>query len=119
MVLVRRNFDFCVFLGHIGPEIGSVGPKSNLEVKFISREISICQNPFNSTFLHLNAKKKLNSQAKRGLGEEKLRFLCFFFLGHNAVQRCSGATIQKKNTKHDIKKNRLRMGGKHFLGKIF
>ena len=59
--LVRRNLDFCVFLGLGGPENGSAGPKSNLEVKFISREISICQNPFNSTFLHLNAKKNLNS----------------------------------------------------------
>ena len=53
--LVRRNFDFCVFLVYIGPKNGPAVPKINLSVPLSPREINIFQNPFNSIFLNLNA----------------------------------------------------------------
>ena len=72
MVLVRRNFDFCVFLGLGGPEIGPAGPKSNLEVSFSPRGINIFQNPFKSIFVNLNANFGGTPGVSRGPGKEKL-----------------------------------------------
>ena len=99
VVLVRRNFDFCVFLGLGGPEIGPAGPKSNLEVSFSPRGINIFQNPFNSIFVNLNANFPETPEVFLGLGEEKLRFLCFFFW---VITRYSGAALPpyKKKTQN-------------------
>ena len=53
--------------------------EKNLKIPFSHRGINIFQNPFNSIFVNLNANFPETPKVKRGLGEEKLRFLCFFW----------------------------------------
>ena len=73
----------------------AITKSKNRKVPFSPRGLNIFQNPFNSIFVNLNANFPETPKVLRGLGDEKLRFLCFFVQGV-PKKRCSWATVQKK-----------------------
>ena len=73
------------------------------------RELNIFQNPFNTIFVNLNANLLDTGKVKRGLGEENLRFLVFFFCWFSGF----AAITKKKIEKCHISKNN------HFYSNYF
>ena len=73
--------------------------EKNLKIPFSHRGVNIFQNPFNSIFVNLNANFPETPKVKRGLGEEKVRFLCFFFGSYRSRKRFIGPTNTKKTHK--------------------
>ena len=70
---IEKKAKICWFSG-----FAAITKRKNRKVPLSARGINIFQNPFNTIFVNLIANLFETSWCKRGLGEEKLRFLCFF-----------------------------------------
>ena len=75
----------------------AITKSKNRKVPLSHRGINIFQNPFNTIFVNLTANLLDTGKVKRGLGEENLRFLVFFF-ADLVVLRLS----QRKKSKNAI-----------------
>jgi len=70
---IEKKAKICWFSG-----FAAITKRKNRKVPLSARGINIFRNPFNSIFVNLNANFSDTPEVKRGLGKEKLRFLCFF-----------------------------------------
>ena len=70
---IEKKTKICWFSG-----FAAITKRKNRKVPFSRRGGNIFQNPFNSIFVNLNANWFETHKSWRRLGEEKLRFLCFF-----------------------------------------
>ena len=72
---IEKKAKICWFSG-----FAAITKRKNLAVKIFSREVNIFQNPFNSTFLNLNAKKiEQLVETWTWWGEKLWRFCVFFW----------------------------------------
>ena len=85
---IEKKAKICWFSG-----FAAITKRKNRKVPLSARGINIFRNPFNSIFVNLNANFSDTPEVKRGLGKEKLRFLCFF-LGHIGPKNDPLAKIQ-------------------------
>ena len=100
----KEKLWFLCFFGSYRAQKTVIGAK----IQYIFKGNQYFSKPFQQHFSQLKCKKKKKKwTAKPNVDLVRRNFdFCVFFLGHNAVQRCSGATIQKKNTKQDLEKKR-------------
>jgi len=103
---IEKKAKICWFSG-----FAAITKRKNRKVPLSPRGINIFQNPFNSIFVNLNANLSETSKSKRGLGEEKLRFLCFFW-SLPVLKTVNWA--KQKVLKHVLSKNGCDWGQKNF-----
>ena len=85
---IEKKAKICWFSG-----FAAITKRKNRKVPLSARGINIFRNPFNSNFVNLNANVSDTPEDKRGLGKEKLGFLCFFG-SRGSRKRSTGAKIQ-------------------------
>ena len=89
---IEKKAKICWFSG-----FAAITKRKNRKVPLSPRGINIFQNPFNSIFVNLNANLIETSKSKRGLGEENLRFLCFFFADLVVLRLSQREKIEKSH----------------------
>ena len=114
VVLVRRTYDFwfffCWFSGF------AAITKKKVEKCHISKNNHFYSNYFTNTCLSTWMQTFL-SPARPNVVLVRRNFdFCVFFCHIGPKKRSRWATIQKKNTKQDVAKNRLGVWGWYFVG---